>query len=74
MSEHTKIPHDVKKTLKTLGDTIFDFVLGGFPPTKYRGPVDPNLRNFRSSIKLRYENIIFFKDDSTILLVFVEAF
>ena len=55
MSKNTKIPRDVKTTLKTLGDThIFR---GGVPKQikNNRCLVDPNSRNVRSSRKLRYE-------------------
>ena len=64
-----------QNALKTLGDTIF---LGGRGSQTKKSTnkclVGPDLRNFRSSSKLRYEEIVFFKDGSIFFLFFLKHF
>ena len=64
------------KTVNTVGDT--NLFLGGWGPKtnskQNRCLVDPNLRTFRSSRKLRYEQIIFFEDDSIFSCIFCNIF
>ena len=57
-----------KSPSNTLRDTKF---FGGAKNIKKKwGSVGPNLRNVRSSRKLRYEQIIIFKDDSIFSCIF----
>ena len=73
--KNTKIPRDVNNSLKTFGDTSLGFVFLFFGGDSYKkqkiGMVGQNLKNVRSSRKLRYGKIVFVNDDSLIFLVCV---
>ena len=63
-----------KSPSTTLRDT--KFFLGGYSKQYHKkwGSVVPNLRIFRSSRKLRYEEIICLKDDSIFFLYLLQYF